>query len=251
VVSPVYFEIGNECLTDSDDTYHYADYDLIFTIGGDGTFIYAARTFLHLEVPFVGINAGRLGFLMDISVDEIEMALDEIVEGSAKCVKRMLLDVQVHRVNQEICSFQALNEVVIAKGTLSRMIDIHMRVNETDFSDYRADGVIISTPTGSTAYNLSAGGPILTPEMEALVITPICPHSLNIRPVVSSSSSRLELWEKSTDGNTLLTIDGQENLSLEQGDVVRICRSKHSIYTYYLKDNDFFKTLRNKLGWHL
>ncbi len=225
-------------------------YDLIFAIGGDGTFLYAARTFLSWDLPVMGINAGRLGYLMEINPEDIGDALDRLSRGDYHRSQRMILEATVTRKGQQLSCFQALNDVVITRGAIARMIEISITVEGQVLSHYRADGAIVSTPTGSTAYNLSSGGPILAPDVDALVITPICPHTLGVRPVVLGSDQVLTFTVLTREANTILAIDGQEGLDLISGDEVHIRQSDHKITLYRLDKADFFSTLRKKLGWH-
>ena len=224
---------------------------IIFTIGGDGTFIYAARKFFGWEIPILGINAGRLGFLMEIGAEKIGSMLDDIVAEKANFMSRMMLEINVLSAGKETAVLHALNEIVISKGDLSRMIDIELYIEDNLLSRYRADGAIIATPTGSTAYNLSAGGPILLPDMDAFIATPICPHSLGVRPVVIGGSRELTLKIRSSDVETHLTADGQEHKTLQMEDRIVIRKCAQPIRMLYFGEARFFNTLREKLGWNL
>lgn len=226
-------------------------YQLILAVGGDGTFLYAARTFLYWDLPVMGINAGRLGYLMEISPEDIEKALDRLEKGEYHQTRRSVLEALVYREGREIACFQALNDVVISRGAVARMVELSVSVEDQILSHYRADGTIVATPTGSTAYNLSAGGPILSPDVDALVITPICPHTLGVRPVVIGSEKTISITIHTREDNTILAIDGQEGLDLRKGDEVRLGLSAHRVTLYRLDKADFFTTLREKLGWHI
>jgi len=247
-------EICEECLSGKRP-------DIIFAVGGDGTFLYTARNFAVLGAPIAGINSGRLGFLMEISPDEFSKALDKIENGTAKFRKRFLLDIEVRRSGKTYARYSAMNDAVISRGEISRMVEIGVAVHDPCdpdespegyfLSNYRADGVILSTPVGSTAYNLSAGGPILMPDSDALVITPVSPHTLGVRPVLVGCNRIVEIFiTKSTD-NALLTLDGQVNQAITTQDRIFIRRSETEITLYYEGDEAFFMTLREKLGWHL
>ncbi len=250
IVPPAHLELKNhEIITDFDDRYKHKDYQLIFAIGGDGTFLYTARTFHPFKIPLVGINAGRLGFLMEIKPSHIKDAIDRILNDHVEFIERMILDIRVTRNGKDICQFSALNEVVISRGAFSRMVDIDVNIDKIHFSKYRADGVIVSTPTGSTAYNLSAGGPILTPKTEAFIITPICPHTLGVRPIIIHSDKVLEFEVVTPELESDLTIDGQEKTGVCVGDKITIKKSENSVVMYYFGDYNFYNTLREKLGW--
>ncbi len=225
-------------------------YQLILAVGGDGTFLYAARSFLHWDLPLMGIHAGRLGYLMEIAPRDIERALDRLQAGDYHVSRRLVIEAQVRSAGLDRACFQALNDVVITRGAIARMIEISVMVEGQVLSHYRADGTIVSTPTGSTAYNLSSGGPILAPDVEALVITPICPHTLGVRPVVIGTDKKITFKIQTREGNTILAIDGQEGLDLGNGDEVCISLSPHRVTLFRLDTEDFFTTLREKLGWH-
>ncbi|OHD57731.1 MAG: hypothetical protein A2014_09390 [Spirochaetes bacterium GWF1_49_6] len=251
-------ERGVECAVFSPDEYSpealakYPPMEVIFAIGGDGTYLFTARTLHGLNIPIVGINAGRLGFLMEINPENIEIIIDKILGGKAKYIRRMMLDVEVRRGDNIIAHFEALNEAVISRGAaVSRMVDIDLRVSDEPLSRYRADGVIVCTSTGSTAYNLSAGGPVLLPGLEGFVITPICAHTLGVRPIVMSGDKEIELRNCTADLGVILSIDGQEHKELLTDDVIIVRKFPHPVQMYYFGDSKFFETLREKLGWKL
>jgi NAD+ kinase len=228
----------------------YPPMEVIFAIGGDGTYLFTARTLHSLNIPIVGINAGRLGFLMEINPENIETIIDKILGGKAKYIRRMMLDVEVRRGKSTIGRFEALNEAVISRGAaVSRMVDIDLRVSDEPLSKYRADGVIVCTSTGSTAYNLSAGGPVLLPGLEGFVITPICAHTLGVRPIVMSGDKEIELRNSTADIGVILSIDGQEHMEIMTGDMIIVRKFPHPVQMYYFGDSKFFETLREKLGW--
>ncbi len=249
---PSYFKLNNkDLLTDFDGNYKHKNYDLIIAVGGDGTFLYAARTFIDLGIPIMGINAGRMGFLMEVNPDEFHESLDKISRNEVDLIKRMLLCLSLKRAGKIIYKFTFLNDAVVSKGVLSRMVEISLSLEKKEISKYRADGLIVSTPTGSTAYNLAAGGPILTPDMEAMIITPICPHILGVRPIVTDSKKELEITMISGEEDTTLTVDGQENFYLCRGDIIKIKKHIGYISIFDYGEKQFFSVLREKLGWHL
>ncbi len=252
LISPSYFRLDNkDLLTDIDARYKHRDYDLILAIGGDGTFLYTARTFLNFNIPIAGINAGRIGFLMEISPDELKDAMDKICSNQVELEKRMLLELKLLRDGRNIYHFPFLNDAVVSKGVLARMVEISLSLGNEALSQYRADGLIVSTPTGSTAYNLAAGGPILTPDIEAMIITPICPHTLGIRPIVTGSDKELKIHLIAGESDTAMTVDGQENFYLRKGDMVIIKKSERYIHIFDYGQKQFFGVLREKLGWHI
>ncbi len=250
--TPAYFKLNNnELLTDFDDQYQHFNYDLIIAIGGDGTFLYTARTFADFDIPIIGINAGRVGFLMEVSPDDLSEALEKVLNKDLELKKRMLLKAEIYRQGKRAYRSYFLNDAVVSKGALSRMVEISILIDDESLSQYRADGLIVSTPTGSTAYNLSAGGPILSHDMEAMVITPICPHTIGLRPIVLNSTKVLKVKLIGGEADTTLTIDGQENFYLKPNDVVLVKKSKKSVRIFDYGERKFFSVLREKLGWLL
>jgi NAD+ kinase len=223
--------------------------DLLVVLGGDGTLLAAAREIGRQPVPIVAVNLGTLGFLTEINVDELYPALEQVLDGTAAAVSRMRLEVVARRGAQVTGRYQALNDAVISKNALSRMIDVEARADGEDVTTYHADGLIVATPTGSTAYSLSAGGPLLLPGTDVIVLTPICPHSLNQRPLVLPKSSRVELTVRTRGGEVSLTVDGQEGLELQDGDVIEITRSEFPVYIIASPSRTRFEILRAKLRW--
>jgi NAD+ kinase len=223
--------------------------DLVTVLGGDGTLLSVARAAGPRFVPILGVNLGTLGFLTEIAIDELFAALERVLGGDLLVERRMRLDVRVERGGETVGSFLALNDAVVAQTALSRMIDIDTRADGTWVTTYHADGLIVSTPTGSTAYSLSAGGPIVAASFEALVLTPISPHTLTQRPLVLPPSVELLLAADARGGEVRLTLDGQEGVALREGDRVRVRRSEHPVALVVSPFRNAFEILRTKLHW--
>lgn len=226
--------------------------DLVIVMGGDGTMLNAARSLVDYEVPILGVNLGRLGFLADVSPSEIPSSLDEVLAGQFREARRSLLNAQIVHEGQVTGEADALNDVVVHKREVARMIEVDAFVDGRFLNAYRADGLIISTPTGSTAYALAGGGPIIYPGLEAVVLVPICPHTLTNRPIVVKADSVIEVAlnaAKSTD--TLVTCDGQVSLAIEPGDRVVIRKKDRKMRLIHPINHDYFKLLRAKLRWGL
>lgn len=223
--------------------------DLIIVLGGDGTLISVARQIGHRDVPILGINLGRLGFLTEVTQAELPAMLDRLVAGEYEVSERMMLDASIRRAGKVVGEYTVLNDVVINKGALARIIDMATSVDGRHLSTYKADGLIISTPTGSTGYNLAAGGPIIYPEINSLVITPICPHMLTNRPIVVWSKSVIEIEVKFENDVVFFTADGQVGRKLLPGDVVQVRRSEARTKLVTSPSKDYFEILRTKLSW--
>lgn len=223
--------------------------DLIVVLGGDGTLLSVARATGTRSVPILGVNLGRLGFLTEVNIDELFPALDKVLAGELDVLSRMRLEVVVRRGQREIGHFRALNDAVITKTALSRMIDLRALADGVEVTTYHADGLIVSTPTGSTAYSLSAGGPLLIPGLEAIVLTPICPHSLTQRPLVLPQSAEIDVVVDTLGGEVALTVDGQEGLELAAGDRVGVCRSPHPVGIVVSPFRNRYEILHAKLRW--
>jgi NAD+ kinase len=220
--------------------------DLAIVVGGDGTLLHAARALAPSGVPLVGINLGRLGFLVDVSPDEIETCLEHILAGEHDAEERFLLAARTDGGPDH----PALNDVVIHKWNTPRMIEYETYIDGVFVNVQRSDGIIVSTPTGSTAYALSGGGPLLHPSLDALVLVPICPHTLSNRPLVVAGGSRIEIRVCGFDaGHAEVTCDGQTSLALARGERVRIERTPHAARLLHPKGHDHYKILRAKLGW--
>lgn len=234
-----------------------SEYECVIALGGDGTIIETARMLEGREIPIVGINLGHLGFMSSVEKSEIYRALDALIADDYIVESRMMVEAGIERSEDnpeadENHSFTALNDIVINRMGFSRMITTHVYVNDLLVNSYFGDGVIVSTPTGSTGYNLSAGGPIVTPEAELLVITPICPHSLNMRSVVVGAHDkitvRVDVSRELDPDNAILTVDGQQALALGHGDTVYLRRAERKVKLIRFKDKSFFKLLYMKLG---
>lgn len=224
--------------------------DLVIVVGGDGTMLNAARTLYDYEVPLVGINMGRLGFLTDISPGEFEARIDEILQGEYELETRFLLKTRILRQGQEICQGVALNDVVVHKWEVAHMIETNTYINDRFVHTHRSDGIITSTPTGSTAYALSGGGPIIQPDLDALVIVPICPHTLSNRPIAVHANSHIRIVLSETSRNRgQVTCDGQFIHELEIGDEVHIESVEKRLRLLHPKGHDYFQILRAKLHW--
>jgi NAD+ kinase len=228
--------------------------DLVVALGGDGTLLTAARGVGDRLTPILGVNVGSLGFLTEISVDEIRDALGEVVKGKYKWEDRMNIQAEVVREGKPVATFTALNDIVINKGALSRVVELTMWADDHDLAVYIADGLIVSTPTGSTAYSLSAGGPIVNPTMEAIISTPICPHTLAVRPMILDAEQTLtvELWSgDSVHGKPeiKLTVDGQIGFELASKDKIKFTRSPRKTRLVLSGYRSFYEVLRQKLKW--
>lgn len=221
--------------------------DLVISMGGDGTFLKTAQKIQSKGLPILGINTGRLGFLADIGLEHMEEEVREILKGNMHIEQRSVLEVALSDGKLPISRF-ALNEVAILKHDTSSMIAIETKINSKLLTTYQADGLVIATPTGSTAYNLSVGGPIITPTCNTLSITPVAPHSLNIRPIVLNDSATITLGIRSRSNNYLISIDGQST-SIKSTVTTTIKKANYHINIVRRKDQTFFKTLRNKMMW--
>ena len=223
--------------------------DMIVVLGGDGTLLSVARLIGDNNVPILGINLGSLGFLTEVPLEEMYPALEDVLEERFTVSKRLLLKAWVSRDEEHIAEYSAVNDVVITKGALARMIDLHVHIDEHDVTICKADGLIIATPTGSTAYNLAAGGPIVHPDMHALIMTPICPHTLTNRPVVLPENSVVTITLKSENEDVFLTLDGQVGFALRHQDIVRVHKAASKISLIQPPRRSYFEILRTKLKW--
>ena len=223
--------------------------DFLIVIGGDGTLLSAARVVGTSGKPILGVNMGSLGFMTAVTLDEIYPALERIFRNEYEFEERMMLVAHVHRLGERVANYTVLNDVVINKGALAKMIDIKVTVGDLYLSTFKADGLIISTPTGSTGYSLAAQGPIIYPTMNTILITPICPHTLTFRPLVVPDGLvvRSELLSKESD--VFLTLDGQVGFGLRQGDVVEVRKANAPLRFFRSPFRDYFTVLRTKLKW--
>ena len=223
--------------------------DLIVVLGGDGTLLSVARLVERPKVPILGVNLGGLGFITEVAVDELETVLEKTLEGDFSVEKRMTLEVQVHRKRNQPKKFRVLNDAVITKGARSHIIDLETYVGKEYLCTYRADGLIISTPTGSTAYSLAAGGPILYPSLGAILLCPICPHTLTNRPIVVSSKSTIRVTLRAAGDTVFLSPDGQQGLLLKDGDIVQVGDYGVPVSLVKVPSRGYFEILRSKLKW--
>ena len=223
--------------------------ELIVVLGGDGTMLRAARYVAGHKVPILGINMGSFGYLTEVNLNETHSALELIIKGDFETEKRMMLDVSIKHGKNITNVGSVLNDVVINRGSLSRMNEFEMEVNGKYLTTYKGDGLIVSTPTGSTAYSLSAGGPIVFPGKDLIIINPICPHTLTNRPIIFSEDSNLKITLWSKDKGAILTLDGQEAYKIVSGDVVTVKRSRHATMLVLSPYRSYGEILRSKLGW--
>ena len=232
------------------DTFEVLDasFDLLISIGGDGTILRAITYVRDLEIPIVGINTGRLGFLATIPMNTIQKAMDEIFEGNYRISKRSLLTIEVDTKNTFLDLDFALNEIAVSRKNTTSMISVETWLDNEYLTSYWADGLIISTPTGSTGYSLSCGGPVIIPESDSLVLTPIAPHNLNARPLVISSDKVIKLKVSGRENQHLVSLDSRIN-TLENNTTITIQKAKFYIHMIELKEDGFLETLRKKLLW--
>lgn len=229
----------------SDD--FYAAIDGVVVLGGDGTLLLSARKTAGLGVPLLGVNLGRMGFLTELERVDLYQGLDKFLRGEYSIEERIMLEAELWRNNQVFDSARSLNDVVIHRGPLARVVTLDSYIDDHYFTTYDGDGVIISTPTGSTAYSLSAGGPIVAPDVPVMLVTPICPHSFFSRPLVISSEQRIKIVPHPRFDEVTLTIDGQYGLKLQAGDEIRVFRSRMTTKLIKLAGRHFFDVLREKL----
>jgi NAD+ kinase len=222
--------------------------DLCVVFGGDGTLLSAARVVAPAGIPLMGVNMGKLGFLADFTVEHLKRHLDEILSGAVKPMERMMLSVRAGDADADFCSLAA-NDVAVAAGDPFRMIELRVAQGDEEIASYLGDGVVVATPTGSTGYNLSAGGPILEPTLQAVVITPVAPHSLSMRPIVVRSDVRIRITTGSINPGTKLVIDGQVSTPLGEGQTVEIARAGCNAKVFPHPGRTFFSRLTEKLQW--
>ena len=223
--------------------------ELVIVLGGDGTLLAAARAFARSGVPILSVNLGALGFLTEVRLTDIYTHLEAWGRGGCCVESRPMLHSELWREGKLQCEHEALNDVVVAKGAIARMGHFRAEVDGQLAAEFRADGVIVATPTGSTAYSLAAGGPVLTPGVDVLMLTPICPHQLTLRPLVVSGGSKVQLRIGGIPDQTYLTVDGQEAIEMRVGDELHCRRSEYCVKLIRLGENGFFDVLRSKLKW--
>lgn len=221
--------------------------DIVIAVGGDGTIIHCARHAASAEKPILGINVGRLGFVAGLETDELDK-LKNLVDGNYTIENRMMLEVQLENDGKQEMHY-ALNDAVLARGSLSKILDLRVNFNDKNVCEYRADGLIIATPTGSTAYSLSAGGPVIDPSISCILLSPICPHSLLTRSVVFGPDARLSVFASSSyESEIFLTIDGDTSIQITDKQKIEFCRAKQSARIIKLKNNNFYEIVNEKLA---
>ena len=239
-------------IVDSDDL-AVKDVDWVIAIGGDGTLLKTARLVGASGTPILGVNSGKLGFMMQTTPGELDEAIEQVFDGQYSLDKRLVLQGRIGNGTPGDAAaagvFSALNDIVIDKGSICRVIELGIYVNDEYVNDVMADGLIVSTPTGSTAYSLAAGGPILAPGMEAIVVSPICPHTLSNRAMVLAARDRVRIEVTADHPDLLLTVDGQENVVIQPGSTVELYRADHTIHLIRFSDRSFYDVLRTKLKW--
>lgn len=223
--------------------------ELVIVLGGDGTLLSAARVFAKTGVPILSVNLGSLGFLTEVRLEELYHHLEGWSKACCGLEERAMLHCELYRGGELISENEALNDVVVSKGAIARMGDFRVSLGQQMVAEFRADGVIISTPTGSTAYSLAANGPILAPDVDALIVTPVCPHLLTLRPLVVQGDSDLKLSVAGVADQAYLTVDGQEAIALQVGDELHCRKSQHRVRLVRMGNTGFFDVLRSKLKW--
>jgi len=223
--------------------------DFLLVLGGDGTLLAAAREAAPHGIPILPINLGGLGFLTSFTLEELYPALEQVLAGCAPISERVMLLAERTHNRQTLTQQRVLNEAVVHKGTLARMIELELFIDDGFVCRYRADGLIVATPTGSTAYSMSADGPIVHPSVESILITPICPHTLSDRPIVISDTSKVELRMDDNSDSIFLTLDGQTGVPLQLGDRVQITRAEERLKLIHPPNKTYFEILRSKLKW--
>ncbi len=222
---------------------------LVIVLGGDGTLLSVARIFASYGTPILSVNVGFLGFLTEVKLADLYATLESWCDGCHNLDERAMLHAELWRGGEKHSSYTALNEIVVSKGEIARMGEFAVELDGRPVARFRADGVIVSTPTGSTAYTLAANGPILTPDVDAMVVTPICPHLLTLRPIVVRGDAALVVRVEGVPELALLTVDGQLAVELKRGDEVRCLRSSYTVKLVRLGETGFFEALRSKLSW--
>lgn len=240
------FKLRQDLARDPSEIPEWADVIIVF--GGDGTLLAAARCVKHHRAPILGVNLGSLGFMTEVTLEELDSALKKLLAGDYKLSRRCLLKVEVRRQNGEVLSYEALNDAVINKAALARIISLDTFSGDDFIATFQADGLIVSTPTGSTAYTLSAGGPIIFPTADLIALTPICPHTLTNRPLIIPAETEVRIILKSGD-DVMVTVDGQVGTEMHEGDVLWCTKSENFVELIQPSKKNFFDILREKLGW--
>ncbi|MDD3925355.1 MAG: NAD(+)/NADH kinase [bacterium] len=225
------------------------DIDLLLVLGGDGSFLGAARLAAPCSVPILGVDLGTLGFLTEVRLDKVEEALSAVASGCYAIDERMMLQARVLTNGQERLSYRAMNDVVVAKGSFSRMIRFKVYVDNSYLTTYAADGIIMATPTGSTAYSLSAGGPVVNSSLSVIIVTPICAHSLHARSLVVSENEEIRIRVECKERDAMITVDGQEGEHLDDGDIIVVSSAPYKARVVKLQERNFYTVLRTKLKW--
>lgn len=223
--------------------------DIVISLGGDGTLLYTSRIFRFLNVPIFAFNLGRLGFIVELNIEDIEEVIKSYIENRLVIKRRMKISGVIMNDDKNIFEEEALNEIVINKGAPSRMVELSIYIDGNFVTRYRSDGAIISTPTGSTGYTISAGGPIVHPDLDSIILSPICPHALNIRPIVLPKTSTVDIRIESSNVECYATFDGQIVRPFESGSILRVTRSSGDLNLVMNPDRNYYSILRDKLGW--
>ncbi len=223
--------------------------DMLLVLGGDGTMLNAARLAGERSIPILGVNLGGLGFLTEVRLENLYPSLERVFANDFVLDERLMLQAHVHRHGETVARGVVLNDVVISKGTLARMIELRISIQGQFVTNLRGDGVIVTTPTGSTAYSLSAGGPIINPAVQSLMVTPICPHTLTHRPLIVPGTAEIEVTLTSKDDGAMATLDGQVGVVMTQGDTVEIKMSEYRTQLIRFPESSYYEVLREKLKW--
>lgn len=222
---------------------------VLLVLGGDGTMLNAARLAGERGIPILGVNMGGLGFLTEVQLENLYPSLERVFANDFVLDERLMLKTHLHRHGETVAQGTMLNDVVISKGTLARMIELKIRIQGQFVTNLRGDGLIVSTPTGSTAYSLSAGGPIINPAVEGLILTPVCPHTLTHRPLIVPLNAEIDVTLTSKDDGAMATLDGQVGVAMTQGDTVEIMASEHRTRLIRFPESSYYEVLREKLKW--
>ena len=249
----VFLDRDTAAMIHEDSSYQKSDIPsqvkMIIVLGGDGTLISVARLVEGLDIPILGVNVGGLGFLTEVTLEELYSLLERVLAGDYVIDRRILLNTHIHRQGERITQYSVVNDVVVNKGALARIIELEVYINQQYVTTFRADGLIVSTPTGSTAYSLAAGGPIVYPAMGALILTPISPHTLTHRPIVIPDDVKIEVILNVDQVDVHATLDGQVGFALKYRDVVEIRKSNNNVPLIRSNSRSYYHILRTKLKW--